>query len=165
MFTCKNCLAESQHPSNFCARCGAPMALQGEVLPPSGASGPNMPGMPHPDQAVAHGFGRILELHPGIAFFTVCVNLMLFGKDGLAAIFAPLTAGGDVPVALFFSVLAGAAVGWVSFRGQMKWYGDDQESAKIKGLITGILTAIPTGLPGVLFGSVALVGLLKRGKR
>jgi hypothetical protein len=55
-------------------------------------------------------------------------------------------------------------VGYITFLGQKKWSGDDYESAKIKGLITGVLTAIPTGLPGMLFGSAALAGLLLRKK-
>ncbi|HTV53784.1 MAG TPA: hypothetical protein VMI06_02605 [Terriglobia bacterium] len=167
MATCSNCSAQVVGPANFCTRCGAPMVSQpqGEILPPVEGRMPNSPKFPNPDQAVAHGFGRVFGLHPGVAFFTCAVNMMLFGKDGLAAIFAPVTMGGDVPLALFISAAAGAVVGYVTYLGQMKWYGDDHEGAKVKGLISGVLTAIPTGLPGILFGSVALAGVLKRGKR
>jgi len=167
MFTCTKCPAQVTYPANFCTQCGAPMVYQpqGEVLSPNTGSAPNMSRFPNPDQAVAHGFGRVFGLHPGVAFFTIAVNLMLFSTDGLAALFAPVTVGGDILPALLISAVAGAGVGYVTYLGQMKWYGDDHEGAKVKGLITGILTAIPTGLPGILFGSVALAGLLKRGKR
>jgi len=49
-----------------------------------------------------------------------------------------VTGGADIPVALVISMLAGAVVGYITFLGQKKWSGDDYESAKIKGLITGI---------------------------
>jgi hypothetical protein len=138
---------------------------QPEILPPEARSAANMSKLPDPHQAVAHGFGRVFDLHPGVAFFTCAVNMMLFGKDGLAAIFAPVTLGGDVLPALFISGVVGVATGYVTYLGQRHWSMDDHENAKVKGLITGILTAIPTGLPGVLFGGVALLGLLRRGKR
>jgi hypothetical protein len=135
-----------------------------EVIPPRPGFTASTPAVSNPEQATARGFGFIFGLHPAVAFFTVAVNLMLFGKDGLAALLALPTGGADIPVALFISVIAGAAVGYVTYLGQQKWHRDDGESAKIKGLITGILTAIPTGLPGVLFGSAALAGLFLRKK-
>jgi hypothetical protein len=167
MVTCANCQTQMVGPAGFCNRCGMPMVYppQPDIIPPHNGATPNVPKFTNSDQAVAHGFGQVFGLHPGVAFFTIAVNLMLFGKDGLAALLALPTGGVDVPVALLISGLAGAAVGYVNYLGQRKWDGDDHESAKIKGLITGVLTAIPTGLPGLLFGSVAVVRLLKRGKR
>ena len=160
MYACPSCLAEFTAPGNFCTRCGTAMFSQPqqEVISPQPGFTPEVSRVLTPDQATAHGFGRIFGLHAGVAFFTVAVNGMLFGKDGLALVFAPATGGADIPVALFISAMAGAAVGYITYIGQKKWYGDDYESAKIKALITGVLTAIPTGLPGMLFGSAALAG-------
>lgn len=167
MFTCPNssCLTQFAEPGNFCTECGAMMSgepLQ-EVLPPRGYVSATE-GISHPDHATTRGLGYIFGLHPAVAFFTMGVNLMLFGKDGLALVFAGPTGGTDIPIALLISAAVGAAVGYVTYLGQMKWCADDHESAKIKSLITGILTAIPTGLPGMLFGSVALAGLVFRRK-
>ena len=168
MFTCPNSSCQSQftEPGNFCTECGASMLAEPtqEIVPPHSGYVPAVSEISHPDHATARGLGNVFGLYPGIACFTVAVNLMLFGKDGLALVLAGPTAGGDIPIALFISVAAGAVVGYVTYLGQMKWYSDDRESAKIKALITGVLTAIPTGLPGVLFGSAALAGLFLRKK-
>jgi hypothetical protein len=59
-------------------------------------------------------------------------------------------------------------VGLVAYKAQRHWYGDDRESALIKGLIVGLLTAIPTSLPGFLTipsGIVGLVHLFPRGRK
>lgn len=163
MFTCPNssCLTRFTEPGNFCTACGAPMfdELPQEVIPPRAGYAPPASGVPNADHATAHGFGYIFGLHPAVACFTIAVNLMLFGKDGMAIAIAIPTGGADIPIALLISAAVGAIVGYVTYLGQMKWYADDHESAKIKALITGVLTAIPTGLPGILFGSAALAGL------
>ena len=167
MFTCTRCLTQFTTAGNFCDKCGARMSLQPqqEVIPPQPGFTAHFSNAVNPHQAAARGFERVFGLHPGIAVFTIAVNLMLFGKDGLALVFAPGTGGLDLLVALAISMAAGATVGYVTYLGQQKWYGDDDESAKIKGMITGVLTAIPTGLPGMLFGSAAIAGSLLRGKR
>jgi hypothetical protein len=168
MFTCPNsdCLTQFPTPGNFCTACGAPMFADPmqEVLPPRSGYTSDASGVSDADHAMAHGLGNIFGLHPAVAFFTMGVNLMLFGKDGLALVLVGPTAGGDIPIALLISAGVGALVGYVTYLGQMKWYAEDHESAKIKALITGVLTAIPTGLPGMLFGSVALAGMLLRRK-
>jgi hypothetical protein len=172
---CSQCGAQLSELSKFCSACGAPviprLSMQQSYLapgsPPRSTTPATTPTNAH--QAVAHGFGSVFGLHPGIASFTIAVNLMLFGTDGAATVSAILTGGADVvvalPAVLTISGLAGAAVGVITYMGQKKWYGDDAESAKIKGLITGVLTAIPTGLPGMLFGGVAVLGALFRRKK
>jgi hypothetical protein len=165
---CSQCGVQLHELSKFCSRCGAPnRQLYSQPPLPVSSSYPPIPANPH--QAVAHGFGSVFGLHTGIAFFTVAVNIMLFGTDGLATLSAIVTGGTDIPIALpavlTISCLAGAAVGIITYMGQKKWYGDDAESARIKGLITGVLTAIPTGLPGMLFGGVAVLGALLRRKK
>jgi hypothetical protein len=164
MFACQNCFAEFTAPGGFCTKCGTDMSyqLQTEVIPSGPHAAAGSYGVPNAHQATAHGLGHIFGLHPAVAFFTMAVNLMLFGGDGLAIAIAIPTGGADLPIALLISVAAGALVGYVTYLGQMKWDLEDHESAKIKALITGVLTAIPTGLPGMLFGSVALAGMLLR---
>jgi hypothetical protein len=167
MTQCQNCLTQLVGAANYCTTCGAAIVSQHqpEILPPGTGFVSGAPRVANPHHAVAHGFGKIFGLHPGVAFFTIAANLMLFGGDGLAALLTVSTGGAALPIVIFISAAAGAAVGYVTYLGQMRFNGDDQESAKIKALVTGILTAIPTRLPGILFGSVALAGLLGRGKR
>jgi hypothetical protein len=167
MFTCQNCQTQFATPGGFCTACGTDMSyqMQQEVIPPERGGEARSYAIPNAYQATAHGLGSIFGLHPAVAFFTLAVNLMMFGKDGVALLLAPITAGSDIPLALLISVGVGALIGYVTYLGQMKWDGDDHESARIKAMITGILTALPTGLPGMLFGSVALAGLLRRERK
>jgi len=68
---------------------------------------------------------------------------------------------------VLLSVPAGIALGLITYKAQRHWYGDDRESAIIKGLIVGLLTAIPTSLPGFLTipsGIVGLAHMLRRKK-
>ena len=53
----------------------------------------------------------------------------------------------NMGLAVPFSIAAGISVGWITYKAQMNWYGDDKESAKIKAIVVAPLTAIPTPLP------------------
>jgi hypothetical protein len=97
----------------------------------------------------AKGFSQLFGLDPRIAFLTFVVDLMLFGGE-------VLTLGLLIPI----SIGAGVVLGFISYRVQMKWYGDDRESALIKGLIVGLLTAIPTPLPAIVYVPSGLLGLI-----
>jgi hypothetical protein len=101
----------------------------------------------HP--APARGFGQMFGIHPTIAALTLIVDLMLFGGE-------VATMGALLPV----SIGAGAVLALIAYLAQRKWYGDDKESALIKGLILGFLTAIPTPLPAVLSVPSGIVGLI-----
>jgi hypothetical protein len=57
------------------------------------------------------------------------------------------------------SMVAGIVLGFVVYRAQINWYGDDQESARIKAIILGLLTAIPTPIPEILYLPAGIVGL------
>ena len=85
----------------------------------------------------------------GVTGRQVVVDTMLFG--GTVA-----TLGASTVV----SVPAGIVLGLITYRAQRHWYGDDRESAMLKGLIVGLLTAIPTSLPGLLTIPSGIVGLL-----
>jgi hypothetical protein len=102
----------------------------------------------HPAER-ARGFGQWFGIHPTIAFLALVVDLMLFGGE-------VLTLGSILPI----SIGAGALLGYITYLAQRKWYGDDKESAMIKGLILGFLTAIPTPLPAILSVPSGIVGLV-----
>lgn len=107
----------------------------------------------HPHVAKAHGFSQMFGLHPGVALLTVLVDTMLFGGE-------VATLGAILPI----SIGAGATLGLIAYLAQKKYYGDDKESALIKGLVLGLLTAIPAPLPAMLSVPAGIIGLL-RGRR
>lgn len=108
-----------------------------------------------PASGKSRGFGQLFGLEPRIAILMLLVDSMLFGGN-------VMTLGLLIPV----SIAAGAILGFITFRAQMNWYGDDREAALIKGLIVGLLTAIPTPLPPLLYLPSGLIGLIhKREKR
>lgn len=88
-------------------------------------------------------------LDPRVAFLTFLVDAMLFSGDVLS--------GGGL---VLFSMFVGAVLGLVAYKAQMKWYGDDRDSALIKGIAVGLLTAIPVPLPAILSIPTGLVGLV-----
>jgi hypothetical protein len=54
----------------------------------------------------------------------------------------------------------GAVLGFVTFKAQMKWYGDDKDTALIKGFVVGLLTAIPVPLPAIVSVPSGILGLV-----
>jgi|ERR1700690_204464 len=103
----------------------------------------------HPAIGKSRGFGQLFGLDPRVAMLMLVVDSMLFGGT-------LMTLGLLIPL----SLAAGALLGLITFRAQMKWYGDDREAALIKGLIVGLLTAIPTPLPPLIYLPSGIVGLL-----
>jgi len=95
------------------------------------------------------GFAQVFGLDPRIAFLTLVVDIMLFGGELMSL-------GLLVPMAL----AVGIVLGFITYRAQMKWYGDDRENALIKGVIVGLLTAIPTPLPAIVAIPSGIVGLI-----
>lgn len=145
---CSRCGFDAHQPGRFCPACG----LQTGLTVPYQNLQPAPYGTPltlEHHAAHARGFGQIFGIHPTIAFVALIVDLMLFGGE-LA------TAGALLPV----SIGAGAVLGYITYLAQRKWYGDDKESALIKGLILGFLTAIPTPLPSILSIPSGIVGLV-----
>jgi hypothetical protein len=103
----------------------------------------------HPAMGKSRRFGQLFGLEPRIAILMFVVDSMLFGGT-------LMTLGLLIPVCLG----AGAILAVITFRAQMNWYGDDRETALIKGLIVGLLTAIPTPLPPLLYLPSGIVGLI-----
>jgi len=81
----------------------------------------------------ARGLGQTFGILPSMALLTLVVDTMLFGAEA-----------GSLGLSLPISCAAGGVLGVITFLAQRKWYGDDTESALIKGLILAFLTAIPT---------------------
>jgi hypothetical protein len=104
--------------------------------------------------ATSRGFTQIFGLDPRIAFLTCVIDLMLFGGE-------VFTLGLLIPIA----VVVGIVLGFITYRAQMRWYGDDRESALIKGVVIGLLTAIPTPLPAILYVPSGLIGLVHMARR
>jgi hypothetical protein len=142
---CTGCGSVLQEGNQYCAACGQRTGLvplhalpgaQTAVL----SEAPTMPG-------VTRGFGQMFGLDPRVAFVTLVVDLMLnAGEIASMGLLAPV------------SIAAGIVVGYLSYKMQMHWYGDDKESAKIKGITLGLLTAIPTALPAMLYVPAGLIG-------
>ena len=161
---CSRCGAQSQAVGNFCAVCGQPNVVQAAMQYSGRNSFPN----PHPTGhahlgIAARGFGQVFGLDPRITLLTVVVDAMLFGGEGVGV----LTGGVLLGPALAMSVIVGVAVGFVTYKAQMRWYGDDRDSALIKGIILGILTAIPTAIPAFLYvpsGVLGMFHMLRRKK-
>jgi hypothetical protein len=97
--------------------------------------------------AAARGFGQIVGIHPAMVLLTFIVDTMLFPAEAASL-------GTSLPV----SVAAAAILGYITYKWQMKHYGDDEESAKLKALILAFLTAIPTPLPAVVYLPSGIVG-------
>ena len=146
---CSRCGFAASQNSRFCPSCGLQIAFatQPEYLAPERG----IPQAAAYSHALARhgGFGQMFGLHPGIAFLTLVVDAMLFGGD-------VATMGALLPV----SIGVGALLGVITYKAQMRWYGDDKESAAIKGLILGFLTAIPAPLPAIFSVPSGILGLI-----
>lgn len=59
-----------------------------------------------------------------------------------------------------FALVVAAVLGFITYRAQMRFYGDDSEAAMIKAVSVSLLTAIPTSLPGFLTVPSAVVGVV-----
>ena len=101
-------------------------------------------------QPPTRGFVQSFGLHPAASLLTLAIDSMLFGEE-------VITAG----VGMILSLPVSAAVGFLTFMLQQKWYGDDKDSGD-QGGIVGLLTAIPTALPSAFYLSAGVLGLFRR---
>lgn len=108
--------------------------------------------------AASKAFDQIFGIDPRIAFLAFIVDLMLFGA-------AAETAGIALPVLIPLAIVAGVVLGRITYKAQLKWYGDDHDSALIKAGIIGLLTAIPVGIPATLWIPSGLLGLLHNARK
>lgn len=107
--------------------------------------------------AAGRGLSEMFGLHPSAAAFMVLIDMMLSaGSFASMGVFVPL------------ELLGGVVVGILTYRIQKAWGGDDVESAKIKGWMTGVITAIPVAsLPFIIAYAVGgtVLGFRSKKKR
>lgn len=148
---CTQCGAALQEAHQYCWKCGA----RAETSAPTTAIfSPRSRGFATRPRSSPSPFVRLFGLDPRIAILTLIVDMMLNAGD-LA------TFGLLLPV----SIAAGIVLGYITYKAQINWYGDDQESARIKAFAIGLLTAIPTPLPELLYIPAGLIGLFQSLKR
>jgi hypothetical protein len=127
-------------------------AAAGEYLPPNYQHLNYQPlAKQEPHEVMAGGFAQTFGLHPAMALLTVVVNTMVF-----------VSGFGTGGIGWLTSIPVGLVIAFITYKAQLKWYGDDHESALIKALTVGFLTAIPTSLPGYLTIPAGVVGLFRR---
>ena len=147
MSHCTQCGASIYEGNQFCGKCGTKAETSAVVQ-----RVPRFWRVPAKDPAATpRRFSQVFGLDPRIAFLTLIIDMMLNAGDLLSM-------GLLVPVSMF----AGIVLGYVVYKAQMNWYGDDPESAKIKAIVIGLLTAIPTPIPELLYLPAGLVGLFNR---
>lgn len=152
MISCTQCGASLNGPGQFCSMCGAKVTSVPQI--------PGAVGNPRPyfrfqsNPPPTRGFSQTFGLDPRIAGLMLIVDLML-------------NAGEIVSMGLLvpFSIAAGIVLGYITYKAQMNWYGDDKESAKIKAIVVALLTAIPTPLPAILYVPAGILGLLRNARR
>jgi hypothetical protein len=93
-----------------------------------------------------------LEIRAAVLMFTV--DTLVFGGD-VASL------GALIPVA----VGAGAVLGFIVYKIQCKYYGDDHDAALIKALVVGLLTAIPVPIGPVVAVPSGLIGIVNTVRR
>jgi len=109
-----------------------------------------------PQAAAARSLTQIFGLEIRAAILTVMVDLLVFAGDTFS-----------LETLLPLGIAAAAALGFIVYKIQRKWYNDDHESALIKAMIIALLTAIPvpvTPLLAVPGGLIAIAGGLSRRK-
>ena len=148
---CTKCGSALQQTHQYCWKCGA-RAETSTPFPMIPA--PESPGFATRPQPSPSPFVRLFGLDPRIAILTLIADMMLNAGD-------LVTMGLLLPV----SIAAGLVLGYITYKAQINWYGDDPESARIKAFAIGLLTAIPTPLPELLYIPAGLIGLFQGLKR
>jgi uncharacterized membrane protein YvlD (DUF360 family) len=105
-----------------------------------GASAPPLP--------FKGGFVQTFGLDVRAALLAVLVDTLAFGGT--------IGSGG---LLYAVEVMAGVVLAFITYRIQVKWYGDDHDSALIKALVIGLVTAIPVPITPILAGPAGLLGL------
>jgi hypothetical protein len=102
----------------------------------------------------AKGLAQMFGLDFRAAILTVIVDLMLFAGD-------VATLGALTPI----GVGVAGALAYIVYRMQIKWYGDDHDSALIKAMVVGLLTVIPVPLTPLIAIPGGLIGVVKAIRR
>jgi len=157
MPVCPGCGVVALEAPRFCPSCGR----DNKPVTQYRSSNPYQPQAPYSaPQAnpVSKTFDQIFGIDPRIAFLAFVVDLMLFGTEAA-------TMGLALPVLIPLAIAAGVVLGRITYKAQLKWYGDDHDSAMIKAGIVGLLTAIPVGIPAIVWVPSGLLGLLHNARK
>ena len=150
MIFCIQCGVSLPGTSRYCLMCGMKIP---PVEPGPGPQGPYFSPQTHASGA-ARGFSQAFGLDPRIAFLTLVVDLMLnAGEIASMGLLLPVSAA------------AAAVLGYLTYKAQLNWYGDDKESAKLKAIMLALLTAIPTALPAVVYVPSGVLGIFHNLRR
>ena len=157
MPACPDCGVVTLEATHFCPSCGRDNKLMAHYQTgnPYRYENQDSGGNIHP---ASKSLDQIFGIDPRIAFLAFIVDLMLFGS-------AAATMGIDLPILIPLAIAAGIVLGRITYKAQMKWYGDDHESAMIKAGILGLLTAIPVGIPAIVWIPSGLLGLLHNARK
>jgi hypothetical protein len=107
-----------------------------------------------PHAAASKGLAQMFGLDIRAAILAVLVDLMVFTGD-VASL------GSLLP----FSLCVAGALGFITYKIQRRWYGDDHDGALIKAMIIGLLTAIPVPLTPLIAIPSGMVGIVKAIRR
>jgi rRNA maturation protein Nop10 len=157
MPACPDCGVVTLEATRFCPSCGR----DNKSMTQYQTSNPYQPQAEYSaprEHTAPKAFDQIFGIDPRIAFLAFVVDLMLFGA-------AAATMGIDLPVLIPLAIAAGVVLGRITYKAQMKWYGDDHDSATIKAGIVGLLTAIPVGIPAIVWVPSGLLGLLHNARK
>ena len=152
MPACPDCGVITLETTHFCPSCGRDNKPMTQYQASKSYQHQASHSAPHAHTATK-GFDQIFGIDPRIAFLAFVVDLMLFGA-------AAATMGITLPVLIPLAIAAGIVLGRITYKAQIKWYGDDDDSAMIKAGIIGLLTAIPVGIPALVWVPSGLLGLL-----
>lgn len=95
------------------------------------------------------GFVQTFGLDVRVAILAIVIDSMVFGTTWIT--------GGVLYVV---ELGAGVVLTFITYKIQRVWYGDNHDSALIKGLIIGLLTAIPAPITGIFAGPGGILGLI-----
>jgi hypothetical protein len=107
-----------------------------------------------PANTCGRGITGMFGLEPRAAFLFFGIDVMVFGADAL-------TLGALIPV----GIVVGAVLGFIVYKIQRKYYGDDHDAALIKCVTVGLLTAIPLPLGPFFAVPAGLLGIVKSLRR
>ncbi len=157
MPACPDCGVITLEATRFCPSCGRdtnPLTQYQTASPAQHQAQYSAPRAQGPSKR----FDQIFGIDPRIAFLAFVVDLMLFGT-------AAATMGITLPVLIPLAIAAGIVLGRITYKAQVKWFGDDHDSAMIKAGIIGLLTAIPVGIPAIVWIPSGLLGLLHNARK
>jgi hypothetical protein len=157
MPACPDCGVVTLDQTHFCPSCGRDNQLITQYRSSKSYQNQGSYSEPRPS-AASKGLDQIFGIDPRIAFLAFVVDLMLFGT-------AAATMGMALPILIPLAIAAGVVLGRITYKAQLKWYGDDNDSAMIKAGIVGLLTAIPVGIPAIVWIPSGLLGMLHNARK